>query len=1145
MDHVITKSLIFRLGEESIPNVISKENLDMSPFADTIRRAYERLSSIANQLEKIGRAEVKSNENQESWLEETPNNIIAFLGDRGAGKTSCMRSLIRVLKDDEKDRKEKHEGGDRWLFSNEIDPSFFDEDHNVLEILIGSLYGIFKDECKDLGKKSQKTRDDLRKIQEKFKDVKSALRFLKSIPDLSEEYEIDALKHLDEGGKIRLLLKNLVDELLAFKNKEILVVTIDDLDLNIERSYLMMEHIRKYLILPNVVVIIAAKFTQLFDSVCRDLTKVYKDLEYRVSHMDIAEMAERYLNKIFPLDQRFEMPSVESYMDVELKIISADGITLYENEDVKLTVPSLIFTKTRYLFYNSSGMPSLVIPRNLRDLRMLVSLLANMKDYSDETQALNKRVFKDYFFNEWLGIIEPAYRKFAKGLLDEENLAKINLYVVKNLYHLFLSKIQTYSELMDDVEKRSIQKRASSLQRERKLLLDILNPSNSYWNVSVGDVVFVMNEVRKSHDSSEVLALLFFIESFYSMKLYETYDKLTLMTDDSGLNLPAEKNTTAPELKTSVRGDVPEYFRFVGGSFFAPTGDYFTPLSLTDKSPSREYTVINGRRLMDFIRSVEKQYQDLFPEGSDDKDVIIPSALSEHLRFCEFFMLTVKLREDSRSFGALYRLANDPLYFKNFGYTSMYMVFDITMPFFNAVYPEFAYSRFGKRLYEFAKKDKNSLLNKMIHHRSREKNNDTWELMSKAALRNMEILEDITAWLHNNREDGKLSGPNIMKVFQSFYNQFLIPSKGKENASDSTKDKEQTIPKGRYLVKTYGKTSDEKSEPYYYIDYSIYSELANVVSEIENPDFDSSKYSINVSSPSEKDSKSSEDDPTALNKVNIEDEDTRKARRLELRALFYAIFAYENIFLEKDIYSYHEISDALTPYLGKPIVDILLESDDDLFYNSESLAEILAEIRVEYGYDFDGNIPDHLQIFYDKHVLLISQKKIRPLEISKAHVENQISQVNSDISSLTDANKKLRQEITQSEKEVKKLEEDESINIDRRISENLRYIDYLKLKINEAIDKTEYTRLRKEEEKTTKALHSLYASQEELPNRVEKLNKRVSSNKEDISKNEAKIDSLRNDRIQLEVNLRTIIDDLNELKYIKDHPKKLELKLSI
>lgn len=1137
MDNHSDKRLIFKLGEESIPTVMSADQLQISPFADTISRAKEKIFTIADQLEGVCYNNEDNNSSQK-WIESSPNNIIAFLGDRGSGKTSCMRTLVQELKRTDSNNSRKED--DRWLFANEIDPSFFDENHNVLEILIGSLYGIFKSECTDLNKKLQKTRDDLRKIQDRFREVKAALKYLNKAPEQLDEYEIDALKHLDEGGKIRILLKNLVSELLAYKNKKFLIVTIDDLDLNIKQSYVMMEHIRKHLIIPNVIVVIAAKFTQLFDSICLDLTKVYDGLEYRVTHKDIAEMAERYLNKIFPLDQRFEMPSVEAYMDAELQIIDDKDKVLYDNQDVKLTVPSIIFEKTRYLFYNSSGMPSLVIPRNLRDLRMLVSMLVKMEPYSEKSEIINKKTFKDYFFNEWLGIIQPEFRPFAKSLLEEENTAKINRFVIKNLYDFFLSKIETYSELKDRNEKTGNPRRLNSLYRESELLLDILNPANSYWNVSVGDVVFVMNEVRKSYDAADVLALLFLIESFYSIKLYETYDKLTSMTSNFGLALPDEVDSSAPELKTSVRGDMPEYFRLVGGGFFSPTGDYFTPLSLSNYGASRELTLINGKFLMDFIHKVEKQYHDFIFSDSPNNSTSFPDELSENLRLCEFFMLTIKYREDSRSFGSKYRLANDPLYFKNFGYTARNLVFDITMPFLNAIYPKYAYSRFSPLLYNYAKQDDNSLLNRMTAHRNRDKKNDTWELMSKAAIRNMEILEDLTAWLHNNREDGKLSGPSIAKVLESFYNQFLIRDQSDYHTGDSPEE-EQSIPKGKYAVKTYGKTSDGKKKSYYYIDYSIYSELARVVYEIENPDFD-----INKQSNSSSQSKDNDGDETEtgdlLADIDTFLDDAKKSRRIELKNLFYSIFDNEYIFLHRQTYTYEEIYDTLAPYLGPVVVDLRLGGDRSKEFSVEQLAHILAEIRVEDGFDFNHKLPGLLQLIYDKYESMIYRDLSRPLEIKKSDFEDQINQMGTSISLLTDQNRKLHQEITRYEKELTKSE-DNTIILNRLIKETKGYLEYLALKIPEAVDKTEYNRLKKEEEKATKSYHTYKASLEEQPNNEELIKKRISESQSAIDKNLIQIDEFKKNRKKIEADLRDVVAELDSYSFTKNHPRPLELKL--
>ena len=104
-----------------------------------------------------------------------------------------MRFLVFKWKKEHKD----------WLFCDEIDPSFFDELHNVLLILTGLLYGMFKEEANGWEFKAVCVQNCLRENQSCFKNLKNALRYLDDNPKLDDEYEIAALNHLDAGRKNR------------------------------------------------------------------------------------------------------------------------------------------------------------------------------------------------------------------------------------------------------------------------------------------------------------------------------------------------------------------------------------------------------------------------------------------------------------------------------------------------------------------------------------------------------------------------------------------------------------------------------------------------------------------------------------------------------------------------------------------------------------------------------------------------------------------------------------------------------------------------------------------------------------------------------------------------------------------------------
>lgn len=1013
------KVLRFKNGQETYPTILTKEELSDSPFSYSVNSALSHIEDLYNGLKDI------EEKNFSDFKYRIPNNIIAFLGNRGTGKTSCMRTATGICKAEHKD----------WLILDEIDPSFFDENHNILDIFIGALYGLYKKETTEWDKLSRDSQDNLRRINDSFRKVKSALRYVKDNLKFDDEYETDELRHLDEGVRLRQLLNDLIAGFLKYKGKKFLVVSIDDLDLNISCSYEMLEQLRKYLILPNVAIIIAARFDQLFDNICLVLTRHYKDIPARVSQKDVAEMAERYLNKVLPLSHRCEMPSADSYMDA---VILFDGEEDEPQKDserlVSVRVPALIFRKTRYLFYNTAGIPSLVIPRNLRDLRMLVSMLKGMKDYTDEDKT-NQKVFKDYFFKEWMGIIEPEYRPFIKRLLEEEDLSKLNRMVVSNLYELFLKDTEPVDRLAQEIKEVGKQNVDTNYTRRRKLLYNILNPRNSYWNVSLGDVVVIMNAVRANHDSAKILSLLFVVTTFYSIRLYETYNLMTNMTNENGLAVPIEKAATNPELKTSVRADIPSYFRLVGGAFFTGSGDSFIPMGQNDKE-QREARIINAGFLIPEIRSVVKEYQNL----KNSKSGQATARLKGRLRMCEFFMLTVTNRIDlKRSID--HRLINEPLYFVPFGTSAKNLVFDVTRPFFSCVYPKLSYDRFNREIYDVALNEEDSILSKMLElGKSRDKDNDTWGLMSKAAIRNMEILEDLTAWMSHNRDNIRPAKGGLPGAIADYFDKFEVIKKDEVN-----------MPAKGYCVKTYYRhDKDIKSGeeiPYYLIDYSVYSVLEEFLKELDESSLPS--------------------DAT----------DEWKENCRELRNTFDTIMSENDILILRQQYDKEEVREALYPLCGHSVVDFALGRDDGEISLTD-LSLCLAEITVEHRFDFTGRLPKELEFYYRSATMTNYSSKVEHLRESRIRLEDAVSDANESIRARMDDVKMLKKEKAQLGKQIVDSEKEYN-KTSGEITAAQNELILLNVSKTEELTKTQISAIEKKRETMMKKINSLEGKKEE------------------------------------------------------------------
>jgi hypothetical protein len=287
--------------------------------------------------------------------------IVAFCGDRGAGKTSCMMSVRYAI--------EHHQepGIKEYLQSlglssnmlefdilNPIDPSFFDESHNILELVLGQMYLHFKDRRRRLPAADPQTDDAVEDVKECFDAVK---RSLSLISDASQHMydKLEELENLSVAMSLYDKLKLLFDAYLKFMGKQKMVITIDDMDFNAEGAYRMCKFLQMYLNQPSCVVLISLKISQLVSILEDDPNfKNAKEEERR------SEMSSKYVQKLIPISNRVQM--------VDIWAISERLFTIDRNgertkpERIKDGIVRMIFEKTRYLFYNTKGEVSPIIP---------------------------------------------------------------------------------------------------------------------------------------------------------------------------------------------------------------------------------------------------------------------------------------------------------------------------------------------------------------------------------------------------------------------------------------------------------------------------------------------------------------------------------------------------------------------------------------------------------------------------------------------------------------------------------------------------------------------------------------------------------------------------------------------------------------
>ncbi|MCQ2351587.1 MAG: P-loop NTPase fold protein [Paludibacteraceae bacterium] len=658
------------------------------------------------------------------------NNVFAFIGDRGTGKTSCMESVAGMLEEYNDDKR-----GKTFLKLQIIDPTTFNDNTNLMQVVIGVMFEEFKKEVKKLDK--QPYNADEREYESKkqnllnaFQDVKECLKYI-SNPDLlkCENDDISQLAGMASVSNLKKRIENLADNYLKFFEKNILVLQIDDIDLQTTYAYQMVEEIRKYFMYKNIIVLMAVKMEQLQKVIENNSAKTYEPLrkfgDKGITLPEISDMAVRYLLKLIPIEHRIFMPTFEVYADSlieyfpnhekEQKSLIGDGSPI----SVKYAVTTLIFEKCRFLFYHSKGVVSPIVPRNLRELRHLLAMMVGMPDITDENQKKdNKIIFLKYFYSTWVNNNIPAEDlTIVRNIEQVRDAALINKVVIQQLFDRYHSLFTDENDIIEPFK-------------------EILNVRNTSYNISLADVYTVVDYIRRRKSGVDDRMLVFFISTFYSFKLYEYYDELTDKIDEDAV-LQSEghkKSHPDDEIRIEEITDKINNYQVLVGGCFINTDEYkFIP---KDKNQSKEKIKIN----FDALKEAAKAIIDEKEEWTEEKQI----------NFIEFLILCTHRLYETTDFGYVkYRTGRDLCYDFSDNRLHKAVVFDLGAFYFNIIDVERAYNRINPNLFNKLKTNDNSLYRKLmksclsqrgLEERSCSEAKKMHTMLSCVAIRNYEVL---------------------------------------------------------------------------------------------------------------------------------------------------------------------------------------------------------------------------------------------------------------------------------------------------------------------------------------------------------------------------------------------------------------------
>lgn len=696
-------------GEDYKLQIEGKEQFENSIFKELYLDAFKKFEDI------LGNYKEKSKEN----LIDPYNNIIAFVGDRGTGKTSAMLSFEKLIKERQENNflnkykllNESLFEKNQYLFLETIDPSFFDKKSNVLEIILARMFKKVKDKVD----KNNNCIDDsnFKRLLEKFKEVHKNICTLSEAQKDLEKDSLDSLLNLSSGIDLRLNLGKLVKEYLKYFETNKLIIKIDDIDLNTEYAYKMIEQVRKYLLQENIIILMAVKIQQLEEVLKKKYMLEFKELllNKEIELEEIALKTNRYLEKLIPVERRLYLPTFDNLELKNKKLVilkKNQSIKKFEeenNEEIKgleETVLKLIYNKTRILFLINKSYINPIIPRNLRELRNFISFLIGMKEAKEETrekiQKENREKFKKYFVQHWL----------------TQNLSHHNQELVREIYS---REVREKNKITIELLKENL----TDYLNEQEETKNIINENNNSINISLGDVLFILKKLSIVKLDSENKNLIFAIKAIYNFMIYDLY-----------------KNSKSLEENYS------DYEILIGGEFFKLESNYVGNL--------KDYKEFNFKLYRDNLEKFlkNKQNEILILERikkykNDDQDLIKELKKLEFLVNLAYFFNNLSTQEDQDD--KVYRKLEQNYYSKEIDVSikTGSKKFSLLAPLFLVISKEKTLKRFysddlDNNLYNLVTKVEKSISENNI---LKEKLNLNFNIFKNLELRNIFVIEEL------------------------------------------------------------------------------------------------------------------------------------------------------------------------------------------------------------------------------------------------------------------------------------------------------------------------------------------------------------------------------------------------------------------
>lgn len=369
----------------------TRKEFDQSIFHRVYKRAYDIVQdSVNRQLDDRGT----------DFFQENVDNIVTFVGRRGTGKSSAMKSFMQGLKDNWReeipeytiynDKKEKV----RFIGIDWIDASLLEQGEDIFEEILAKMLKEFLEEDKksNFSDKHDYDKKDLYRqfdsIYKKHLNIKTRSK----IEEFASEMAISNLRDLSRSSDIRQQFQKLVKHYIRMekefsdseRSETFLVVAIDDMDMNVCAGFEILEKVQRYLRIKHMIVLLAVNQEQMKLCCERHFAGMFeKQIGYETQNKKkrIGDLADQYMEKALPSYTRVYLPSLKK-MDYDRNRVTKIEIEGEHARKVSIKIAMFVnmWKKTRVRYDVEGKKRHFMEPETLRELNNNGIFRKHMKD---------------------------------------------------------------------------------------------------------------------------------------------------------------------------------------------------------------------------------------------------------------------------------------------------------------------------------------------------------------------------------------------------------------------------------------------------------------------------------------------------------------------------------------------------------------------------------------------------------------------------------------------------------------------------------------------------------------------------------------------------------------------------------------------